>query len=258
MNLRFNKKKLILVSFFVLVVLFCSWLAIASRPHVSGILRAPFLLTALIGREINGLIFYHRNLNQNDLLKNQVGLLNGKLHVAYEAYLENLRLKQLLALKKDLSYKAIASRVIGRAPDNWSSVIIIDKGKRQGIKSGFVVMGYGGLVGRVIEAYDNTSKVIQINDPNLGVSGIDQRSRQEGFVSGTLGNSLFMKYLPKDADIKISDVIITSGLTEVYPKGIVIGTVTEVGDEFSGLSRYAIIKPAVNLSSVEEVLVIIQ
>lgn len=239
-------------------MLFLACQAVSLKPTVSGSLRFPFSLTALICREINGLVFYHRNLDQNDLLKNQVGLLNGKLHVAYEVYLENLRLKELLAIKKNLSYKAIASRVIGRAPDNWSSVIILDKGKRQGIKAGCVVMSYAGLVGRVIEVYETTSKVIQINDPNLGVSGINQRSRQEGFVSGTLGNSLFMKYLPKDADIKVSDVIITSGLTETYPKGIIIGTVTDVGEEFSGLSRYAIIKPAANLSSVEEVLVIVQ
>jgi rod shape-determining protein MreC len=66
-----------------------------------------------------------------------------------------------------------------------------------------------------------------------------------------------MKYLPKDADIQVSDVIITSGLTETYPKGLLIGSVLNIGEEFSGLSRYAIIKPVVNLSNIEEVLIII-
>jgi rod shape-determining protein MreC len=67
-----------------------------------------------------------------------------------------------------------------------------------------------------------------------------------------------MRYLPEEPDIKIGDVIITSGLNYTHPKGLLIGTVIEIGKEFSGLSRYAIIKPAVELSSIEEVLVIIQ
>jgi rod shape-determining protein MreC len=66
-----------------------------------------------------------------------------------------------------------------------------------------------------------------------------------------------MKYLPRDADVQISDTIITSGLTEAYPKGLLIGRVVHVGEEFSGLSRYAVIKPAVNLAAIEEVLIII-
>jgi len=68
---------------------------------------------------------------------------------------------------------------------------------------------------------------------------------------------LIMKYLPKDSDIKASDIIITSGLTDNYPKGLLIGRVISIGEEFSGLSRYAIVKPAVDLSNIEEVLIII-
>jgi len=119
------------------------------------------------------------------------------------------------------------------------------------------VISYLGLLGRVVEVSQSSSKVMLINDPALSVSAINQRSRQEGLVCGTLGNTLVMRYLPKDADIQASDIIVTSGLTDIYPKGLIIGTVVEVGEEFSGLSRYANIKPATDLSAVEEVLVII-
>ncbi|MDD5596088.1 MAG: rod shape-determining protein MreC, partial [Candidatus Omnitrophica bacterium] len=132
-----------------------------------------------------------------------------------------------------------------------------NKGSNSWIKRGFVVMSYIGLLGRVVETSQYSSKVMLLNDPSLSVSAIDQRSRQEGLVCGTLESSLVMRYLPKDADIAVSDVIITSGLTNIYPKGLIIGTVVEIGEEFSGLSRYASIKPAVNLSSIEEVLIII-
>ncbi len=85
-----------------------------------------------------------------------------------------------------------------------------------------------------------------------------QRSRQEGLISGTLGNYLIMRYLPEDVDAKPGDIIITSGLNVMYPKGLLIGTVSEINKEFSGLSRYAIVKPAVKLSGIEEVLIITQ
>jgi rod shape-determining protein MreC len=120
------------------------------------------------------------------------------------------------------------------------------------------VVNYLGLVGRVIEVSGSASKIMLINDPNLSVSAIAQRSRQEGLVTGTLGNSLVMKYLPADADIEISDTVVTSGFSSNYPKGILIGTVTSINTEFSGLSRYALIKPAAGLSGLEEVLIIVE
>ena len=208
-------------------------------------------------REIRGVIFYHQNMVQSERSKNEIDLLRQKLNYLDEMRLENERLNKLLSLKQNSPYKAIAAKVIGRSPDNWSSVIIINKGDNKGIKRGLVAISYLGLVGRVIETTASTSTIMLINDPNLSVSGLVQRSRQEGLVSGTLGSSLIMKYLAKDSDIKISDVIITSGLTDVYPKGLLIGTVIDIGDEFSGLSRYCLIKPAVNLASIEEVLIII-
>ena len=175
-----------------------------------------------------------------------------------EIYLENLRLKKLLSLKDSSPYKVIASSVIGRSADSWASAIIIDKGSYHGIKSGMPVITYAGLLGCISETARFTSKVLLISDPGFAVSAVIQRSRQEGLITGTLGANLIMRYLPDEPDIKVSDTIITSGLNEVYPKSLPIGTVIDVGNELSGLSRYAIVKPAVNLSNIEEVLVIVQ
>jgi rod shape-determining protein MreC len=121
-----------------------------------------------------------------------------------------------------------------------------------------VAINFLGLVGRVNEVTALTSKVTLINDPNISVSAMLQRSRQEGLVSGTLGNYLIMRYLPEDVDAKVGDIVVTSGLNELYPKGVLIGTVAEINKEFSGLSRYAIVRPAVTLSGVEELLIIVQ
>lgn len=212
----------------------------------------------LIKRETAGIIFYHRNLTQNERMKKEIDLLRQKINTLNEVWIENKRLKELLSFKQKSTYKVIAARVIGRSPDSWSSLIVIDKGRFNGITSGMVVINYLGLVGRVIEAAESTSKIMLLNDPDFAVSSIVQRSRQEGLVSGTLGTYLMMRYLPKEADVRVSDVVITSGLTERYPKGLVIGKVVDLGEEFSGMSRYAVIRPAVNLPSIEEVLVIVQ
>lgn len=254
---KFKKKSLIVTAAFVLsLLLFSSLIPTLSSPAFK-ILKYPLGLFSLIGREVDGVIFYHRNMAQAQRLRTEVDFLRQKLNAANEAYLENKRLKNLLSFKQKTPYKVVPAMVIGRCADNWSSIAIIDKGTRHGIRRGFVVITYLGLVGRVVETADATSKVMLINDPGLGVSSIAQRSRQEGLVTGTLGRYLIMKYLPKDADIQISDVVITSGLTDVYPKGLLIGSVVSVGDEFSGLSRYCQIKPAVNLVAIEEVLIII-
>ena len=254
---KFKKKNLIFLAIPCLLLLFLSSSVPYLRAPLLSTLRYPFSLLTVISREFGAIIFYHRNFIQNDKLKKDMDLLKNKLNAREEIYLENARLKSLLYFKQKSPYKLIAARVIARSADSWSSSVIIDKGKYNGIKRGMAVITYLGLAGRVIETQEFTSKILLINDPNLGVSSLVQRSRQEGLICGTLGTHLIMRYLPEESDIRIQDVIITSGLNETYPKGLLIGAVVGIGKEFSGLSRFAIIKPAVNLSNIEEVLIII-
>ncbi len=204
-----------------------------------------------------GIIFYHRNMVLAEKLQNDIALLRWKLFDLRELVQENTRLNELLNFKQKSPLRLLATRVIGRSPDSWSSSVIIDKGRHNGIKPGMAVVSFKGLVGSIIESAQNTAKVLLINDPNQGISSIVQRSRQEGLVSGTLGTNLIMRYLPDDADIVIGDIVVTSALSQVYPKGLLVGRIVNIGREFSGLNRYAVVKPAVDLSNVEELLVII-
>lgn len=255
---KFKKRTLIFFAALCLLTLILSFLTPALRATLLDTLKQPLSLLTLIRREVGGIISYHHNLIQNERLKKEIDLLRNKLNAQEEIYLENSRLKAFLSLKQKSPYKLIAAKVISHSPDSWSSIIVIDKGKYHGIKRGMAVITYLGLVGRVIDTSESTGKIILINDPNFNISGIVKRSRQEGLVSGTLGAHLIMRYLPEGSDIRNQDIIITSGLNEAYPQGLLIGSVVDIHKEFSGLSRYAIIKPAVNLSSIEEVLVIIQ
>ncbi len=190
-------------------------------------------------------------------LENENNSLRLRLFDLREISQENNRLKDLLNFKQKSLLRLVAARIIARSPDNWSSSAVIDKGRYNGIKKGMAVISPRGLVGTVAESLDNASKILLINDPNLGVSSIVQRSRQEGLVNGTLGTNLIMRYLPFDAQIVVGDIVVTSELSQVYPKGLLIGKVINIGKEFSGLNRYAIVKPAVDLTNIEEVLVIL-
>lgn len=262
MNLRFfdkfKKKTLVPALIFITLLLLSSIFIPALRPILINSLKIPLYLFNIVRKETGGIIFYHRNLVLSERLQKEIDFLRHKLNDATELSFENSRLNNLLDLKDKISYRVIAARVIARSAENWSSSIIIDKGRTSGIERGMAVMNYLGLVGRVIATSSSTSLVMLINDPNLSVSCIVQRSRQEGLVCGTLGSSLIMKYLPKDADIRVTDKIITSGLTEVYPKGLLVGIVVNVGEELSGLTRYAVIKPLVKLNNIEEVLIIVR
>lgn len=190
-------------------------------------------------------------------LNNELEILRRRLFDLRELEQENVRLRGLLNFKQKSTLHLVSARVIARSPDSWSSSVIIDKGKFNGVRRGMAVINGQGLVGRVAESVDYSSKVLLINDPSQGISSIVQRSRQEGLVSGSLGSNLIMRYLPEDAQITIGDIIVTSELSQVYPKGLLIGKVVNIAKEFSGLSLYAVVKPAADLSSLEEVSVII-
>ena len=253
----FRNKRIIL--FFCGLLLLC-WLASSVSSFKTAFFesfRNPLSILAFVRREIGGIIFYHRNLTFRVRYEHEIGQLRQQLFSLQEVERENKRLKNFLSLKQDSAYSSVAARVIARSPDNWSSVIIVDKGSRSGIRTGMAVINYDGLVGRIIETSPSTSKVILLNDASFSVSCITQRSRQEGLISGSLGSALIMKYIAKEADITINDTVITSGFTETYPKGIPVGKIVEVNEEFSGLALYALVRPTANLTALEEVLIIV-
>jgi rod shape-determining protein MreC len=255
----FKLSRKTLINFILLacaVLLVSNFLSCFKNP-AQKIFKPQLSFISLVKGELSGIIFYHRNMIQAERLQNDVDLLRWRLFDLREVAQENTRLKNLFNFKQKSSLHLVAARVIGRSLDSWSSSLSIDKGRYKGIKSGMVVITPQGLVGSIVESTDNTSKVLLINDPNQGISSIVQRSRQEGLVSGTLGTNLIMRYLPDDAAIIVGDIIITSELSQIYPKGLLVGRVVNIRREFSGLNRYALVKPVVDLANLEEVLVII-
>jgi rod shape-determining protein MreC len=252
-----SRKTLINSTVIILVVLLLAHSISCFKNPLQSTFKPHLSLIAWLKREAGGVIFYHRNLVERERFNNEAEILRRSLFDLREVYLENKRLAGLLSFKQKSPLRLIPARVIARSADSWSSSVIIDKGRFNGIRRGMVVINSRGLVGRVVESADNSSRILLINDPSLGIASIVQRSRQEGLVSGTLGTNLIMRYLPEDADIIVNDLIVTSQFSQIYPKGLLVGKVINIGRELSGLNRYASVKPAVDCSAIEEVLVII-
>ena len=253
----FRKKKLVTYHLIAVLVILAAIFIPFLRNNFIDSLRWPLELYTSFVKEIKGIVFYHHNLVQNQRLKQEIGLMKRQLFEAEELYLENIRLRELLDFKERSVYSLTAASVIGYDPSNLTSIIIINKGQRQGIKKDYAVITNDGLVGRIIEVGKQTSKALLIDDINSGVAALVQRSRQNGLVSGTLGRELILQYLPPEADVQVSDLVITSGLSGLYPKGIFIGKVKDVEKEKTPPAIFVTIQPSADLTKLEEVLVVL-
>jgi len=174
---------------------------------------------------------------------------------------ENEELTALLDLKRKYpAYKTVGANVISVDPGNWSANFIIDRGRGDGFNKNMVVLAPGGLVGRITETGVNYSKVRAIIDDTNAVSAKSVRTGDTGIVRGDMrfitDGLCRMELIEIDAEIAIGDEIITSNLGEIYPPGLTIGFVTEINADAGGLTKFAVIKPAVDFKNLETVLVI--
>lgn len=143
---------------------------------------------------------------------------------------DNKALRQSLYFKEHNPYhfSLIPAEVISRSPASWLNSAIINKGALHGVKSGKAVISEKGLIGRIVEVYPSMSKILLITDSNSSVSGVLKRTNHIGIVSGIQGTTLIMKFIPHSADVKEKDLVVTSGISDFFPKGIPIGTILKI------------------------------
>ena len=200
---------------------------------------------------------------QNKALMAEVVELRAKNLAANEFEAENQRLRALLGYKESATqFDLIAARVIGREAASWSSTIVINRGSADGIANDMAVVTAMGLVGHVTEAGVNSSKVQLILDPRSSVGTLVQRpaSRVAGIVEGDINDPTAprMVNIPKNSDVVVGDVVVTSGFGGVYPKGIVVGKIKDIQNEESGLLKYGVIETTVDFQKLEDVAIIVQ
>jgi len=201
-------------------------------------------------------------LKEYEVLKERVAQLEQQQLQMDEAIRENQRLKKLLDFKEEKDNFIVEGvRVTGKNPGNWFNTITIDKGSEDGITVNMAVINDQGLIGRVIDVGKNWATVRTIIDGQSSIAAIVERTRDNGMVKGnntlTFEDGLCrMINLPLDSDIVAGDRVITSGFGEIFPKGILIGEITEVLDEERDMYKTAIVEPYVDFLRLEEALVI--
>lgn len=167
------------------------------------------------------------------------------------------RLQNLLAFKEQFIAKTVAAQVIGSSGSDLSRVVYIDKGENAGIKRDMAVITADGIVGKVLMVYPAVSQVLLINDQSSGVGAILEKSRLQGVLRGSANGEVMLERVMSDEQVAPGDVVLTSGGDQIFPKGLPVGTVSKVSngrDLFLNIK----IKPASNLSKLEEVLVLVQ
>ena len=166
------------------------------------------------------------------------------------------RLRRLLQLKTEGSVSAQVAEVVGRGPSPFLQALYINKGRKDGLVQGMPVLHPDGLVGRLERTADHHAQVLLLNDPGFAVDCLTQRSRVRGIWTGHPEGYCQLKYVSRNEDIQAGDIIVTSGLDRLFPKGLYLGRVKRVVSQIKGNFLFVEVVPEVNLGQIEEVLVI--
>lgn len=215
--------------------------------------------TSVIGRIQRSWESYfalQRVQQENERLRQEVSALQIKLQQERAVAEQSRTLQELLGLRSRTALSTMAAAVIAGGADPVFRTVTIDKGTRDGLRPDMAVIAPAGVVGRIIMPSARASKVQLLIDRNAAAGAMDERSRAQGVVVGTGGSELLMDYVPGTADVRVGDQVVTSGIDGIYPKGFVIGQIESVErgvGEFSAI----VIRPAVDFTSIEAVLVVL-
>lgn len=199
--------------------------------------------------------------DENLRLRGRVAELETQLQQRQRQAQEAERLRELLDLKQILPLETISAEVIARDGLPWFRTLLLNKGTEAGLALDTAVLSPTGVVGRVVAVGPNAAKVQTLLDQASGVGVAVERSRVTGVASGQLGFAdastldLVLKYVPATADVVAGDVVVTSGLDRIYPKGLVVGRVRSVAPP-SGLFKEVLVTPSARFDQVEEVLLV--
>jgi rod shape-determining protein MreC len=194
--------------------------------------------------------------SENEVLKQQLGELRVRLQEERNLAQQSQSLQKLLDLKTSTALSTTGAGVIAGGASPEFRTMTIDKGTGDGLRSDMAVISPAGVVGRVIQPNARASKVQLLIDRNAAAGAMIERTRAQGVVIGTGADELRMDYVSGSADVKAGDVVVTSGIDGIYPKGFVIGQIQSVrrgGGEYTGI----VIRPAVDFTALEAVLIVL-
>lgn len=204
----------------------------------------------------NRYIFLVGLVETNKQLRKENLHLMGELIKYQEGQREAIRLQQLLNLRNSLPYTTLAARVVGRNPSAIFKLILINRGECDGLRAGLPVVAVPGVAGRVLEASWKSSRVLLIIDENSNIDAILQDSRVHGILQGVASSECRLKYVAKTTAVKVGEVVVSSGMDGIFPKGLPLGVVSAVNKKDPDMFQKIKVVPFVNPREIEEVLVI--
>jgi rod shape-determining protein MreC len=193
---------------------------------------------------------------ENQRLKAELSRLDLLQARLVEMEADNRRLSDLLEVRRALGMKAVAANVIGGDATGMSRTILIDRGERSGLKPSLAVLSEQGVVGKVIATSRNSARVLLLEDHNCAIDVLDQRSRIHAIIAGAVDDGVVLKYVQRSEDVKAGDRLVTSGLDGIFPRGLLVGAISQVRPQTSGLFLDVRVTPAVNFRQLEQVLVL--
>ena len=195
---------------------------------------------------------------ENVELRSRLAELSDENVQLREALVASGRLERIAEMRESYEMPMLPGELVGADASPWFRSVLIDRGRHQGVRSGMPVISEDGLVGLVRSTSTSASKAMLLLDRQSAVDGILQRSRLRGIVRGLGREELEFEFVARGADVEVGDVVITSGVGGVYPKGLRIGEIAAVVDADSPLLRTATIKPAVDFARLEQVFVMLR
>ncbi|HME36676.1 MAG TPA: rod shape-determining protein MreC [Candidatus Sulfotelmatobacter sp.] len=194
---------------------------------------------------------------ENRQLKDQIEQMRLKQVRLSEDAAQARRLQTLVAFKEQFISRTVAAQVIGSSGSDLSRTVYIDKGENDGVKRDMAVMTADGIVGKILVAYASVSQVLLISDQSSGVGALLEKTRLQGVLRGTATGEVVLERVMSDEQVPVGETVLTSGGDQIFPKGLPVGTVTKVAkgkDLFLDIK----VRPAANLSKLEEVLVLVE
>jgi rod shape-determining protein MreC len=225
------------------------------NPQMKQIRAISTVIFGLMQEPLSFIPTYFGIKSENDLVRRINIELNDEVQQLREAKLENIRLRQLLAIKDQLNYKLISARVINKNLTLLRNTLTLNGGSADGIRPQMPVVSEGGLVGIVTAVTKHFSVVNILSNTDFRASAKIQRSRVDGIIAWD-GKILNLKNVPKTRDVKIGDVVITSEYSNTYPPNIRIGLVSDVQEQGSLLFKSITVTPGTDFIKLEEVFVV--
>ncbi len=230
----------------------------ATQPAVTGI-RA---IGTWLRRQTSWVVRARQLEAENQQLRIKLGRLEGEAAGLREADATATRLREQIGFATMPTPRRLAADIIALRPSPYCESVTLNRGSSDGIRNGMVVCAPQGVLGRVFEVAPGTCGVLLLTDTRCAIGSVIQRadSRVTGVCRGTGAKSLSMVYVDHEADVRVGDAVVSSGMGEalgIFPKGLPIGRVTRVGDDMSGAAKVIDVAPAAAYDRIEEAYILL-